>query len=835
MKTIPTPYVIAGTSLALVMSAALCAQTAATGSNRPAAANENGPVVLSPFEVSADNDLGYRKLTTVTTSRVGVPILREPLAIEVISGELLKDFSVTDDYHVFRYTSSVTVGENEVGQAGIVTMRGFQMPRYFNGVSFSSAGGLNPYLVMDNIDRVEIAKGVQGLFYGNSTPNGVANYITKKPQFTNATSLEMAAGNFNYQKAVLDLQGVVRDHPVGWRLISSYLNRDGRVNEQHREELLIAPSFTYRPSPKFEFSGEVNYSRQRIPYGTFARDFAINPQFYEDLTNPSPEILSFMRTKFGLANDTAARARVTERYGATQQWNAFLVNWQADTLERTGKQPFQFTGDTVNWLRYSPDGDKLHVSKGNQDGETLMTEGAVTFTPVRQFSLKYHWTRMDTSANFVRQLILPNGGLRPDGRVPSLNVQFIDASTDGVRSAYADIQTLDAVYETAFAGIKHQFLLGAEMRRSKSTNGNSTLDYNRATPSVDQNGAPLTGVGVYQWYDPFAGKPVPDLWPLISGAARITTRSNSDFKDYYATYRASALDGRLDLVAGARQVNQKQTGFDHYTWTVGAVYEVVPGFRAFASSGRNFVFSNRYSIEGAGVTPEELATRKFLDFEKGKGIEVGVKTNWRDNTLSGTVSHYFDQRDGIIRNSFNKNSVEARNFDTNPNNNVTWAENGGVIQVKGIDTDIAWTPNRNFQAIVNFMYEYEAKVVSDPTVDSSKPYLGVYIKTFLRRPQKNPLWRANLIAKYNFTSGALSNVSVGAAIRHSDKYNMTDSPTMDLVIPAETIVDAFVSYRVKFTNTPTRITVNLVNLTNTYNDLTRNNGFEGRVSLEFKL
>ncbi|MSU66672.1 MAG: TonB-dependent receptor [Opitutus sp.] len=835
MKTIPLLSALAGVSLALASSANLSAQTATTGSAAPAGANQSGAVVLNPFQVSEDNDLGYRRLSTVTTSRVGVPILREPLAIEVISGELLKDFAVTDDYHVFRYTSSVTVGENEVGQAGIITMRGFQMPRYFNGVSFSSAGGLNPYLVMDNIDRVEIAKGVQGLFFGNSTPNGVANYITKKPQFTTAASMELSAGTFKYSKAALDLQGVFKEHHMAWRLISSYLNRDGRVNEQHREEVFLAPSFIYRPNSKFEFSAELNYSRQRIPYGTFARDFAINPQFYEDLTNPNPAILAYMRTKYALANDVAARAKVVERYGATQQWNAFLVNWQADTLERTGLQPFQFTGDSVNWGRYSPDGDKFHVSKGNQDGDTLLTEANLIYTPVRNFSLKYHWTRMDTSANFVRHLILPNGGLRPDGRVPTLNVQYIDAATNGVRAAYADVQTLDAVYDTAFAGIKHQLLLGAEMRRSKSTNGNSTLDYARATPTVDQSGNPLTGVAVFQQYDPFGGKPVPDMLPLISGAARITSRANSDFKDYYLTYRASALDGKLDLVAGARQVNQKQTGFDHYTWTVGAVYEVVPGFRAFASSGQNFVFSNRYSIEGAGVTAAELASRKFLDFEKGKGIEFGVKTNWRDNVLSGSVSHYFDQRDGIIRNSFNKNSVEARNFDTNPNNNVTWAENGGVVQVKGIDADLAWTPGRNFQAILNFMYEYEAKVVSDPTVDLSKPYLGVFIKTFQRRPQKNPIWKANLITKYNFTSGPLNNVSVGSAIRHSEKYNMSDSPTMDLIVPTETILDVFLSYRTKLTRLPTRFTLNLSNLTNTYNDLTRNNGLEARLSVEFKL
>ncbi|MBI4623030.1 MAG: TonB-dependent receptor [Verrucomicrobia bacterium] len=836
MKTNATLQTAACASLWLGLSATLCAQTAAR-TTMPAAATDrsNETVVLSRFEVSDDSDLGYRKLSTVTTSRVGVPILNQPVAIEVISGELLKDFSVTDEYHVFRYTSSVTVGENEVGQAGIVTMRGFQMPRYFNGVSFTSAGGLTPYLVMDNVDRVEIAKGAQGLFYGNSTPNGVANYITKRPQFTTATSLELTAGTFDYNKIVLDMQGVIKDRPLAWRLISSFYDRNGRVNGQHREEIFLAPSFIYRPSSKFQFEAEFNYSKQKIPYGTFARDFAVNPQFYEDLTNPSPAILNFMKAKYGLANDAAAQARVVERYGASQQWNAFLVNWQADTLERTGLQPFQFTGDTINWQRYSPDGDKFQVSLGNQDGDTKVFDAGVTFTPVEHFSLKYHWTRMDTAANFVRHLVLTNGGLRPDGRVPTLNVQYIDAATNGTRGAYTDVQTLDAVYDLRFANIKHQFLVGAEVRRAKGTGGGSTIDYSRAIPSVSQTGSPLTGIAVYQLYDPFGGKPVPDMWQIVSSPARVTSRSNSDFRDYYATYRASALDGKLDFVLGARQVNQKQTGFDHNTWTVGAVYEVVPGFRAFASMGQNFVFSNRYSIEGPGVTPAELASRKFLNFEKGKGIELGVKSNWKDNTLSGSFSHYFDQRDGIIRNSFNKNSVEARNFDADPNNGVTWAENGGVVQVKGIDGDIAWTPNRRFQAILNLNYEYEAKVVSDPTVDLSRPYLGVYIKTFQRRPQKNPIWRTNLITKYNFTGGLLKNVSVGSALRYSDAYNMSDSPTMDLIVPAEIIVDAFASYRTKFGNTPTEISLNLVNATDTYNDLTRNDGREVRLSVRFKL
>jgi outer membrane receptor protein involved in Fe transport len=76
---------------------------------------------------------------------------------------------------------------------------------------------------------------------------------------------------------------------------------------------------------------------------------------------------------------------------------------------------------------------------------------------------------------------------------------------------------------------------------------------------------------------------------------------------------------------------------------------------------------------------------------------------------------------------------------------------------------------------------------------------------------------------------------VGSAIRYSAEYNMTDSPTMDLIVPAETIIDLFGTYRTTFMKTPTEITLNLINLTDEINDLTRGDGFEARISVGFRL
>jgi len=801
----------------------------------PGSASESQAIILNPFQVNSDRDKGYRKLSTVTSSRIGVPIMREPLAIEVISSELLKDFSVTEALHVFRYTSSVTVGEGEIGQPGILTMRGFQMPRFFNGVQISSAASIEPFLDMDNIDRVEIAKGSIGLFFANTTPNGVANYVTKKPQFTEANSLRLSYGSFNYNKVSLDIQNVFKDRDVAWRLIAARYSRDGRVNRQHRESILLAPSVVYRPNNLIEVSAELNYTLQKNPYGTLqSRALAINPQTYKDLTNPSQEILNFMKSKYGLTTDAQARAKVEERYGrgvltgleGVQGWN---TNWQNDTFERTGVVPFILTGDKIEWWRFSPEGDKFNLITGNLDGDTLLSDISVVLTPRRDLSVQYHWLRMHSKMNLVSQSRLPNGGLRPDGRIWNSTMEFLGITDERARASYNDAQMLDVVYDKEFAGIKNKFVFGAEMRRRMQQNGARPIDYSKALPTVAQDGSTLTAVNAYRYWDPFGTQPEPDPYTIVSGSLRITSRTITENRDLYFSYRGQALNDKLNVLAGMRNVRSVASGINDNTWTVGAVYEVLPGFRLFASAGKNVILTSARTISGAGVVAADNA--RLLDSERGSDLEIGVKTDWMDNTLSGSISYYDVSRNGIIRSSFNKNSVEPRNYDADPNNNVTHSENAGKVRAEGIDGDIAWTPNRKFQAILNFSYEFDVRVVTDPTLDPSKRWLLTYIKAKYYRPMKSPLWRTNLITKYNFIDGRLKNLSVGSAIRSSAKYNMTDGPNYDLVVPSETIIDLFATYTTKLGNLPTSYTVNVVNATNTINDLTRSNGLEARLTV----
>src|SRR6185369_11308132 len=52
----------------------------------------NGEVtVLSPFQVSTDQDYGYLKTNSVTATRIGTEIQRTPLGISILSSDFIAD------------------------------------------------------------------------------------------------------------------------------------------------------------------------------------------------------------------------------------------------------------------------------------------------------------------------------------------------------------------------------------------------------------------------------------------------------------------------------------------------------------------------------------------------------------------------------------------------------------------------------------------------------------------------------------------------------------------------------------------------------------------------
>ena len=130
------------------------AQTAAT----TAASGET--VKLSPFEVVAESEPGYRAANSVTASRFALPIIDTPMSIAVVTEEFLKDIGARDALDSLSYVSGVTQAFSPVRLEGSngFNIRGVQ-------TSFMLRNGVTSYGINDgyNIERWEVLKGIVGI------------------------------------------------------------------------------------------------------------------------------------------------------------------------------------------------------------------------------------------------------------------------------------------------------------------------------------------------------------------------------------------------------------------------------------------------------------------------------------------------------------------------------------------------------------------------------------------------------------------------------------------------------------------------------------------------
>ena len=283
---------------------------------------------------------------------------------------------------------------------------------------------------------------------------------------------------------------------------------------------------------------------------------------------------------------------------------------------------------------------------------------------------------------------------------------------------------------------------------------------------------------------------------------------------------------------GYRKVKDKVNKLGDDTLSYGAIFEAAKGLHVFASTSSTFGLTTALTVSGTGVVAADNA--RVLNPEKGKAWEYGLKTDLKQGVLSGSVSVFTIERDGIVLADFDRNTRDPRNNDPDPTNDVRYQVNGGLHRSQGLDFDLFWTPNRNLQVVLSYVNLWQAKVVTDPSINRAIRN-RTFIKAFERRLTKSPENQFSLVGKYNFTAGELKGLSVGGALRYNSAYVANAFVGYDLTVPSETLLDLFATYSgVKLLGHAVDLQLNATNVTDEINDITRGNGLEIAGSVRFR-
>lgn len=240
--------------LAVLVSPALIYGQAAADAT-PAKEETKEVVVLNPFEVRADNNVGYRSKETVSGSMLPVSMQELPASVLTMSSEFINDLQIANFADLKQYFPGAAPAG---GFNDFYSARGFTAGMQRNGMA---VGGRWFYL--SNTERIEFVKGGNSVLYGTVQPGGLVNFIPKRPKFKNETALNLSYGSNEHQRAVVDVTGPVPafgGDKVAFRAIGEYLDEKGEVDYEVNKLKLISPSITIRPFEGLLLNIEGEYS-----------------------------------------------------------------------------------------------------------------------------------------------------------------------------------------------------------------------------------------------------------------------------------------------------------------------------------------------------------------------------------------------------------------------------------------------------------------------------------------------------------------------------------------------------------------------------------------------
>jgi len=224
-RTLPR-FTLAAVS-ALLVAGSSWAQSSAESSE----IDEEDVIVLSPFEVSAEEEAGYQAATTLAGNRLNTELRDIGNAVTVITSQFLKDIGATDNESLLQYTVGTEVGSIQGNFAGagdgflLDESDKFKSPSQNTRVrGLSEADNTRDYFRTDipwdgyNVDRVDLQRGPNSILFGQGKPAGIINSGTKQAAFKNSNEVAFRVGSHGSTRVNVDFNRVLLDDELAVRI-----------------------------------------------------------------------------------------------------------------------------------------------------------------------------------------------------------------------------------------------------------------------------------------------------------------------------------------------------------------------------------------------------------------------------------------------------------------------------------------------------------------------------------------------------------------------------------------------------------------------------------------
>ncbi len=242
----------------------------APAQDRPATPGQKPAAALPEVVVHGDRVDGPVIKQSKTGTKTETPLLETPQSISVVGQDEITKRGAQSVTEALNYTPGVLTGAAQGLDSRVddVVIRGFDVSgftnnQYLDGLRVAKGGQwTRSQHDVFGLERVEVSKGPSAVLYGQVTPGGLVNQVSKRPTAEAHGLVSARVGTFDLWQAAADSSGPL--DPSGtllYRLVGLYRDGGSQVDHTDLRRFMIAPSLTWNISDDTHLTILMNYQK----------------------------------------------------------------------------------------------------------------------------------------------------------------------------------------------------------------------------------------------------------------------------------------------------------------------------------------------------------------------------------------------------------------------------------------------------------------------------------------------------------------------------------------------------------------------------------------------
>lgn len=338
----------------------------------PIKATRHKRIEVPEIVVKDVKEQGYAAREAATATKDEVPLIEAPQSITVITRNRMVAQEVNSVTEALRYTAGVHA--EPIGFEPRMTffrIRGFDATTnglFKDGLQLRNPGfavsyNLEPY----GAEQLDLLRGPASFLYGQGSPGGLLNYVSKRPTQQPLRELQFLAGNFNRFEGRFDFGGRLNDSEMfSYRLTGLFRESGTQVDHVANDRVFLAPALTWRMGSQTNITFFANYQRDNLGFsqalpveGTLRTNpnGRISPNRFTGL----PGVDKYIRQEHSVGYEL--EHHLAEGWHVVQK-----LRYNANKLDDVSTFGFAFDADqrTLNRARQDTFGDLWALTLDNQ-------------------------------------------------------------------------------------------------------------------------------------------------------------------------------------------------------------------------------------------------------------------------------------------------------------------------------------------------------------------------------------------------------------------------------------------------------------------------------------